>query len=249
MPSRRLSSLFVGLTTALAGALLPAQAATLFDASGASPAAQGWLEMARGGSGSVTQSGGLLTLDTTASNAIQHGFFLMFSPVALDAAAGFTLDFTLRIDAASTLRDERAGFSLLFVGQAPSQSLELGFGTDSVFAYRYDAAQADPFTRGAGASFAAGLLHDYRLTVQGGTAALAIDGRPALTTALQDYSAQGLPYSRANQVFFGDDTTSASAAVALGRIGITSPVPEPASSALWLLALAAAPLWRRVRGD
>lgn len=214
-----------------------AQTTTLFDPQLGLPQAQGWLPGLQGPAGSVSLTANALQLDTTADQGTQQGWG-RFSPEALDTATGFTLAFSLRVDAAASSTANRAGFSLLFTGQDPAHALALGFEANAVFAYDYLAADPDRFMRGASASFSAGLAHDYTLLVAGQQYSLLIDGSSAFSGNLQDYRADGLPYSLASFVFFGDDTSRAGASVAIGPIALVSAVPEPASLALWLAGLA-----------
>jgi hypothetical protein len=58
-----------------------------------------------------------------------------------------------------------------------------------------------------------------------------------LSGSLVDYTGQGLPYTTPNFVFFGDDTSRASANAYLGPLVLASTVPEPARAWLWLPGL------------
>ena len=84
--------------------------------------------------------------------------------------------------------------------------------------------------------------HDYTLQVRNQQFTLLTGTTVLLTGPLENYTAQGLPYTTPNFVFFGDDTSSASASVRVGTIALT-PVPEPASSTL-ALAGALVLAWR-----
>ena len=65
---------------------------------------------------------------------------------------------------------------------------------------------------------------------------------------LENYTAQGAPYSGANFLFIGDDTSSARASVQLGAVALAA-VPEP-GAALMMLAGGLLVAWRRHRrGD
>lgn len=218
------------------GAVAPAaRAVVLYDpASGSLPAAQGWLTSATAGAapGTQTLSGGRLVIDTAGSDVVAFGNARL-SPVALDAAAGYAVEFSLQVLAESHASPNRAGFSLLLVGSDPAQSVALSFWQDRVWVPTVDASAADRFVQGAGAGFdTTAAFTDYRLLVQGGRYSLSAGGQALFSGTLQDYRSGGLPYTVPNLVFFGDDSSRGSAQVALGAISI-SPVPEPASA--WML--------------
>lgn len=230
---------------------VPATALTLYDpGAGTLPAAQGWLTstLGPGLAGTQAVSGGLLSFDSTAAGVGVYGN-LRTSPVALDAAAGYTVDFSLQLLSESHASANRAGFSLVLVGHDPRQSLELSFWGDRVWAADYVALDPDRFVQGPGAAFdTTAALTDYRLRVQGDGYALSAGGRLLFTGALQDYRAQGQPYTLADAVFFGDDSSRGSASLRLGALAV-SPVPEPSTAAMLLagggLLLAAARRRRR----
>ena len=82
---------------AAAGLLLASQAwtATLYDAGlGTLPSDQGWLTAGAGYSESV--GGGTYKFETLSDNAVQAGSARLAVP-GLDTAAGFTLDFSLKL--------------------------------------------------------------------------------------------------------------------------------------------------------
>lgn len=224
---------------ALGAVATTAQAVVLYDpAAGSLPAAQGWLTSATGGAapGTQTLSSGRLVIDTTGSGVVAFGNARL-SPVALDATAGYAVDFSLQVLAESHASANRAGFSLLLVGSDPAQSVALSFWQGRVWVPTVDASTADRFVQGAGASFdTTAAFTDYRLRVQGGRYSLNAGGQALFSGTLQDYRSGGVPYTVPNLVFFGDDSSRGSAQVALGAISI-SPVPEPASALLLLAGL------------
>lgn len=236
---RGLGHLGIGLAgLCLAGA---AQALTLYDPALGLPSAQGWLST---GVGSATQgiTGGQYSLDTSASLATQWGNARTLTSTPLDTVAGFTLDFTVRILGENHgSNTNRAGFSLIFVGQDPTHSLELAFWTDSVWAYHYDTNQS-AFVHGASAALNTGPSRNYSLQVLNQQFSLLSGSTVLLSGPLENYTAQGLPYTTPNFLFFGDDTSSASASVRVGQITLT-PVPEPAPATLALVG-AAFMAWR-----
>lgn len=240
--TRHLGLLLAALTTTILGTSTQAAPVTLFDANAGLPTAQGWsfVSVPAGIAPSVTE--GVYTLDTHGggSDAFRAGN-LRTSPVALDHAAGYVLAFDLRVLAESHANANRAGFSILAVGDDPTRSIELAFWTDEVWVYEYDAG----FKKGASHAVDTTVTRDYALRVDGGQFTLAIDGVTRLTGALQDYT-PGINildpvtyvYGTANTLFFGDDTSSARAAVEMRGMSI-APVPLPAAGWMLLSALGA----------
>lgn len=225
-----------GLALLLVTGAATASASSLFDGRAGTPLAQGWLPLQQGAAAQTGVETGGFRLNTLADADTQQGYF-RFSPLALDADAGYALSFDLQVDGATSSSSNRGGFSLLLVGADPAQSLELVFDTGVVFAYDYVAGDADRFVRGASAPLSGGAPHSFLLQVLDGGYTLSIDGDLQLAGRLADYHAQGLPYTMPNFIFFGDNTTRAASNVLVGAMSISplSPVPEPATL---LLALA-----------
>ncbi|CAN5762625.1 hypothetical protein BH11PSE8_BH11PSE8_26350 [soil metagenome] len=242
--TQRMLAVVAGCTL-LGGA---SQAAVLYDpGAGTLPSQQGWTTQ---GFGSFTQSvsGGVYHFDSGPSNLTSAGSALGDPPghaplSALDTAAGFTLDFSLKVVSEShAASNTRAGFSVLFTGLDPQHSLELGFWGDRVFAYDYLA--PNTFTPGANAPLDTSVMRNYSLQVQGNLYTLSSGGTSLLQGALVDYTPRGLVYADSGLLFFGDDTTGARSSVELGMVSL-SPIPEPASAALLVAGLAALGLRRR----
>jgi hypothetical protein len=238
-------SSFAGAAVALvcaAAAVPQARAVVLYDAAaGTTPAAQGWTVLAGGAAPSQAVVAGEYRLDTTGAGVVAFGHARQ---QPLDTATGFDLAFRLRIDAEAHTSDNRAGYSVLFVGSDPSRALEIGFWSDRVWVYDFDASDPDRFVRGPSAALDTGVMRDWRLAVRNGSFSLWADGNWLLGGALRDYRAEGLPYTVPGLLFFGDDTSRGSSVSALAQVELL-PVPEP--SAAWLLAagLAALALRRR----
>lgn len=232
---------------ALALAAGAAQAQTqLFWAGDGAPTAQGWLQLVQGTPGIASAAGGEFRLDTLADPLTQHGY-MRFSPVALDTVAGFQMTFSLRVDGETSSSVNRGGFSLVVVGQDPTQGLELVFRTSEVFAYDYVAGDPDRFVHGPGFAYTAGMPLNLVLTVAQNSWTLNHQGQIVMSGGLVDYTAQGSPYTLPNFIFFGDDTSRAAANVLVDSV-VLSAVPEPSMAALWLAGLAVVALrWRRVR--
>lgn len=234
----------LGLVTCAASA----SAVTLYDPASGLPAAQGWASLVQGAAGTQSVSAGRYLLDTTGVGAsTTHGNGRV-SGTTLDTVAGFTLAWSLRVAAENHSSANRAGFSMVVIGSDPTHSLELAFWDSSVWAYHYDAADADRFVHGTGALLDTGSsFRDYLLTVQGNSYSLASGSTVLFSGALENYTAQGLPYTVPNFLFFGDNTSRAASSVEVGSIVLT-PIPEPASAVLMALGLGAVAVRARRRG-
>jgi len=237
------------LVTALVAAL-PAAArgdSVLYDgALGSTPAAQGWLYLSNPLAGALatqSASNGFTTLDTTPRASDSAGYFSagQASVGVLDRAVGYTIDLRLRVLQETHLNTNRAGFSLLVLGN-DAWGVELGFWADEIWA------QNPGFTHGEGVLFdTTGAVTDYALTAFGSSYALTANGNTVLSGALRDYSAFGAPYNTTHLVFMGDNTSSAAAGVQIARVGVTqgATLPEPASALLVALGLGLLRLGRR----
>lgn len=237
----RLAAAVLGLAAASASAQTE-----LFWAGNGSPTSQGWIQLVQGTPGVVTSGGGEFRLDTMADVNTQHGF-MRFSPVALDTNVGFQMTFSLRLDGDNSPSPNRGGFSLVVVGQDPTQSLELVFENGEVYSYDYVAGDPDRFVRGAGFTYAAGTPLNLVFTVAQNTWTLNHQGQIVLSGAMVDYTAQGSPYVLPNFLFFGDNTSRAASNVVVDSLVLTA-VPEPSAAALWLAGAGVLMLrWRRTR--
>jgi hypothetical protein len=211
----------------LAGSSAPA--APLYDGSlGSNPVAQGWASLTLG-SAAETVGNGSVTLDTTLSNFTQTGYSY---GLPIDSGQGFTLAFRVQVLAESHSSNNRAGFSVIALDSA-HRGVELGFWTDSIWA------QEVSFTKHETAGFdTQTAMVDYLLTLQGGSYALRVNGSaaPLLAGPMRDYSGSGNPiYALGNFLFFGDDTSSASAKFAIASVAT---VPSPPAWTLMLGPLA-----------
>jgi hypothetical protein len=235
----------LSLAAALAGAALaPAAAATLYDATaGTLPTAQGWATLAIGAPAAQSVAGGLYRLDTTGAGVSYFGN-AMVSSQALDTAAGFQLSFSLQLQSETHSSANRAGYSLVVVGADPTKAVELDFWTSDIWVPDYVASDPDRFVHGNDVAIdTTAALRRYTLTVVNQQYTLASAGSTLLTGSMHDYSAGGPPYTTANFLFFGDDSSRGTSVSQLGYIALTA-VPEPAAASLLaagLLLLA----WRR----
>jgi hypothetical protein len=217
------------ITAAFALALLaaPAGAATeiLYDgALGSTPDAQGWVYASfplTGAKATQSVEGALTILDTTPEMRDMAGYFYTRPPEQpLDRSIGFRLVFNLRIAEERHANHNRAGFSLIVLA-SDLKGVELAFWEDQIWA------QSDRplFTRGeASRPFNTWSSEvRYALAIKGETYTLTAGGEPILSGPLKDYSAFDTPpfdfvYRQSNFIFFGDNTGSAAARVAIGSI-------------------------------
>ena len=227
-----------GLVAGLCIFPLAASALVLFDPAVGMPAAQGWVPLIDATPGAAGLLADRYTLDTRGAGVSLHGH-ARIAPVPLDPAGGYIVDFRARIVAETHASDNRAGFSMLFVGSNTAQSIEIGFWNGEVWAYDYVVGSSDRFVKGPSTAWNTGIaLSDYRLRVQDGAFSLWSGGSLLIGGPLQDYTAQGAPYTVSNFVFFGDNTSRGSASVEVGTISLL-PIPEPGPAALLALGLAA----------
>lgn len=220
-------------------------AAVLFDGQlGTPPDSQGWNFITSPLSGALaTESAtvGWTTLDTRGRRTDSAGYPSFSHPGVgvLDRNSGFTLSIDLKLLAETHVSTNRAGFSVLIVTN-DLKAIELGFWTNQIWA------QTDSplFTHGESAAFSTtSAFVRYDLKITGSTYTLNAAGSPILTGPLRDYSSFGFPYSVQNLVFFGDDTSSASAAIQIARVELNS-VPEPGSCLLLGMAIGVVVLGR-----
>ena len=219
----------------------------LYDASRSSlPDTQGWLAFGTGGSGSQSLSGTgtLLTSNATILDGAGYSNFDRFSGnlvnstfPALDRSVGFSLDVQLRLVSESHLSGNRAGFSLTLLDQGSTpRGIEIGFWSNSIFS---QAGGATPFQSIAqvvnGVDTSPTTNYSLRIFDQSYT--LLANNRPLLSGPLQDYSQAILsslfpfnPYSKANFLFLGDNSSSASAQVELGSIALGMPLAGSAGA-------------------
>ena len=213
---------------------------TLYTPNGTSPGTQGWVAAILPGA-TETPIAGSVNLNTTLSAALYSGYGRIDIP--LDRTVGYTLNFTAQLPISTTAASaekngdslpDRAGFSVILVN-SDLKAIELGFLANSIFAQEDGTRQTTPsvqastgsptstlFTQGESVTYNTATQTNYSLTVQGNTYTLSANGTAILTGNLRDYSAAPStpplpnPYIVPNTIFFGDDTTSASASVNLG---------------------------------
>jgi PEP-CTERM motif len=240
--------LLLPIVAMLALAAPGANATVLYDGS-SFPSAQGWLALAP--SGAQTLGSGYVNLNTSASASIQAGYGRV--EPTLDSTVGFRLDFTAQLVSEDHGGDlNRAGFSVIVTDQT-KHGIEISFWDGAIWVQDFG------FVHGHEIEFTTTAAANYSLTVIGSSYSF-VAGSGASAKALSgttvSYDANGLPfpfqdvpYRTANVLFFGDDTTSASASFNLMQVSL-APVPEPsvlATMAAGLAGLAALAFIRRAR--
>lgn len=234
----------LALVVGLGSNAASAASVVLFDAANNTlPNAQGWT-FASLPIVSPSITSGALSFSTTADSFIQAGYGR--ADQLLNTVTGFDLSLRgLAISSEAHSTTHRAGFSLISVGSDRTKALELAFWSNEVWAYDFT---NGAFVHGPGVGVNTTMAHDYTLRVRNNQWSLAVDGVfTTLSGSLVNYTPAVLlidPYDIPNTLFFGDDTSSASASISLGSITLTA-VPLPA--AIWLLAGALCGVFRGVR--
>ena len=207
----------------LLGSLPSGPAQTLYEASlGTLPEAQGWSYASLGVDITKSLSGDSVRLDTSTLTDNQAGWSRIAVP-PLNRSQGFTLLFTAQLNAEVHNSGNRAGFSLIVLG-ADTNGIELAFWTNTVFAQGgppslFVHAEEVAFTTTSG-------FVDYALTLVASNYVLRANGTPILSGPVRDYTSFSgpiNPYRTPNFIFFGDDTTSASASVNMRRFVLVQP--------------------------
>jgi hypothetical protein len=215
--------------------------ASLFQASLGDPTPQGWAFSPSALSGNVTHTSQFTTLNLASPQALQAGWGRL-APSPLNRNVGYRLNFGFKLYDETHANPNRAGTSLIVLGH-DLRGIELGFWNDRVFAQN----DSPLFTQGESAAYdmTGGFTPTQdgnvfmRLDVLGNNYALRLannagfTGATVLAGSLRDYSAftgSPNPYSTANFLFLGDNTTSAGSKVQWKYME-TAAVPEPATLA------------------
>jgi len=227
-PSRRVSILRRGCAAWTVAMLVlvslsSSWAQVLYDASlGTLPESQGWLYGGLGAGITKSMSGNSVLLDTSALTGNQAGWSRVAAP-PLNRSQGFVLLFTAQVNTEAHSNSNRAGFSIIVLG-SDTNGIELAFWTDRIFA------QDGPpnlFVHAEDAAFTTtGGFVDYSLTLVGSNYNLRANGTPVLSGHVRDYTSFSgpiNPYRTPNFLFFGDNTTSASASVNVRRLALVRP--------------------------
>lgn len=177
-------------------------------------------------------SGDGARLDSTADYEDAAGYTPDYAGTfpTLDRQHGVTIRFTMQLTSEDHTTSgtaekngdgvaDRAGFSVIAISSDGQRGIELGFWENEIWAQ--EGGVADLFTHAEGVTFTTGNLTTYELVLQGERYALSTGDSVILDGSLRDYTAfTGLidPYETPNFLFFGDDTSSASADVKLTAI-------------------------------
>ena len=210
--------------TVLTGCLFAASARgqTLYDGSlGTLPEAQSWSYGAVNFGVHELATNGSAMLDTTSSTLSSAGWGQVVSP-ELNRSAGFSLLFTLKLNAELHNSADRAGFSCIALS-SDTNGIELGFWATSIFAQ----SESSLFTHAEDVQFPTtnGYVN-YSLSLIGTNYFLRANGALVLSGPTRNYSAFNgpiNPYRTPNFLFFGDDTTSAGASFNLRTIALVRP--------------------------
>ncbi len=249
-----------------------ASAITLYNGSGL-PGLQGTLQI-----GSITSTGapilpatgngqslsaGGITVNTAANSAEYSGYSnynvlnstyfnpAIFSAATLDRSTGYSLNFTVSLDAATNNTGTsfpRAAFSVIAIS-SDGKGIEIGFRPNEIFAQSsvgfttQDPAQTAVFSTNA--------AQTYNLAVLNNGYTLSSGATPIISGALLNYSFNPVasnppltfnPYTIPSFVFLGDDTGQESGTFTLGAVTLdtnTTAVPFEFSPTYGLVALGA----------
>ena len=144
----------------------------------------------------------------------------------LSRAAGFQLAFDLRVISENHgSNNDRAGFSLILLSE-DLYGVEMAFWQDEIWVQEGNGAQL--FTHAEGVPYdTTAALTTYKLTVFNNSYLLVANDALLLSGSLRQYTDWtppfGIlidPYEQPNQLFLGDDTSSAGAEVWLGDVTI-----------------------------
>lgn len=229
--NRPIKTILVALLLLAMGFSRPSHAETveLFDGSlKTTPDQQGWLyitdplppPLGPGSCATHRAVGDSTYLNTNCAISHSAGYFSRVPPFShplmpeLDRAVGFTISFEVQILSEFHNKNNRAGFSVIVITH-DLKGIELGFWEDEIWA------QADNplFAHAEGGDFetTSGLML-YRLALLGEDYFLSADGLTILSGGLRDYWSFGNPYDIPDFVFFGDDTSSASASIKVASV-------------------------------
>jgi hypothetical protein len=147
----------------------------------------------------------------------------------LSRTTGFQLTFDLRvISETHGSNNDRAGYSLILLSD-DLYGVEMAFWEDEIWVQEGNGAL---FTHAEGVSYdTTAALTTYKLTVISNSYQLAANDMPLLSGTLRQYTDWDPPlplpdpYEQPNQLFLGDDTSSAGAEVWLGDITIQDEAP------------------------
>ena len=162
----------------------------------------------------------------------------------LDRAAGFQLAFDLRLISENhSGNNDRAGFSVILLDQ-DVYGIEMAFWENEIWVQEGNGG-TPIFSHAEGVLYnSTNMLTSYKLTVISNTYLLAANGTPLLSGNLRQYTSWEPPvgplpdpYEQPNQLFLGDDTSSAGAEVWLGNVSIETNIAPMISVAQTAVSL------------
>lgn len=251
---RLVATLAIVAVLAALGLAAPALATTtvLYDGalSGQKLSDQGYFSYATSQSPSAStttlyQNGGTTLRSTTADSS---GYYTTPGAVpALSRTAGYTLTFTAQVVSEAHENNDRAGFSVLILGN-DNRGVELAFWEDEVWAQNDGtndpAAGTIRWTHGEGAAYntAAGLV-TYSVVIKDSTYKVLANGSQILSGPVRKYVVTPLElqdhpewavYLSNNLIFLGDNTSKASVEARVTRVELdraaAGPTPSPSPS-------------------
>ena len=185
----------------------------------------------------------ITVLDTGSQLADYAGYTVSQTVMpTLNREDGFQLSFDLRVISESHSSNDRAGFSLILLSE-DLWGVEMAFWEDEIWVQEGN--EGTLFTHAEGKLYnTAATLTNYQLTIISNTYLLAANGTPLLSGNLRQYTDweppfMGLPdpYEQPNQLFLGDDTSSAGAEVWLGDVSISTDIAPTVSVASTAVSL------------
>jgi hypothetical protein len=163
-----------------------------------------------------------VTVLNTASQPEDYAGYTVSQTVmpTLNRATGFRLTFDLRVITESHSSSDRAGFSIILLGD-DLFGVEMAFWEDEIWVQE---GNSNLFTHAEGAAYdTTAALTNYELAILSDTYQLKANGLLLLNGSLRQYTDwEPLldPYEQPNQLFLGDDSSSAGAEVWLGNVSI-----------------------------
>jgi hypothetical protein len=214
------------------------------------PNSKGWIYNSTPGA-VIAKTGGVTNINTTVNAGVQAGFANISQTLdnTKGYTVSFTAQVvaesrTSTANKNNDGKDDRAGFSVLVVSSDNTKAIELGFWENRIWAQEDGTSQINPalepddspesnfrtlFTQAESVTFdTKNQLVNYDLAVQGDNYTLFADGNAILSGTMRNYTAFNKlpaainPYTRSNNIFFGDNTPSAQANVNLAKVALTT---------------------------
>ncbi len=175
-----------------------------------------------------------VTVLSTTSQLSEYAGYTVSQTVmpTLSRAAGFQLTFDLRVISENHgSNHNRAGFNVILLSE-DLYGIEMAFWQDEIWAQEGNGSEL--FTHAEGVTYdTTAALITYKITVISNTYQLSANDAPLLSGTLRQYTdwtppfgITSDPYEQPNQLFLGDDTSSAGAEVWLGDVTIEDNAPD-----------------------